>query len=125
MSITVNEVSKERYIELSLNGSVNYNSGEVIYTSLLASIQKHVGALFLFDVSKLAGRPSILQSIQTIDNIPQERIRQMGKVAVVDPITDRSTYLVAESLMQTRGLRIKWFASQEAALEWLLDDTQG
>jgi hypothetical protein len=121
MAITVTDSSNGGYVLLNIGGAVDYRSGESIYSALIDYVQKYSGSRFLVDVSGLTGRPDILQSIQAIDAFSPERIRQIHRMAIVDPVTSRAIYLVAESLMQTRGLKIKWFKKREAATEWLLE----
>lgn len=120
MAIAVAETSRGEYVHLKITGKVDYRSGESIYSALVSYVQKHAGSRFLFDVSELQGRPDILQSIQAIDAFSSEQIRQVERIAVLDPVTSRAVFLVAESLMQTRGLKIKWFKEKHPALEWLL-----
>jgi hypothetical protein len=121
MAITVTESVFDEYVHLTMTGSVDYKTGESIYASLILYIRKHAGSRFLFDVSDITGRPDIFQSIQLIDASSPEVIRQVLRIAVIDPVTSRAIYLVAESIMQTRGMKIKWFTQKDSALEWLTE----
>lgn len=120
MAFTVTETDREKYLEMALVGKVEYGSGESLYPGLIAVMDKHPDSLYLVDVTGLIGRPDVLQSLQTIEFIPSEKIQRVRKMAVVDKATNRATVLVAEAAMAQRGLRIRFFFERESAVEWLL-----
>jgi hypothetical protein len=121
MAMTVTETQQGGYLCLTVEGAVDYTSGETIHKELIPAVQRNSGSLILIDVTGLKGRPDILQSLQSIDAIPMDRLTTIRKIAVLDTTTDHYTRTVAESMMGSRGLHIKWFIDKDTATTWLME----
>jgi hypothetical protein len=121
VAFTITETIKGRYHQLKIAGTVEYGSGQALHPEVMKFLGKHPGAPFLLDITALKGRPDLLQSIQTVEEMPKDKIPLVGRLAVLDDISNRTSAIISESMMTNRGINVKFFFDEAMALNWLLE----
>jgi hypothetical protein len=121
VAFTITEADKGGFCQLTVVGTVEYGSGgQALHPAVTTFIDNHPGALFLLDVTKLKGRPDVLQSVQAVESMPKDTFELMGKLAVLDDISNRTSAIISESMMVNRRLNVKFFFDKTMAVSWLL-----
>jgi hypothetical protein len=120
VEFTITEADKGGYHQLTVVGTVEYRSGQSLHPEVIAVVGKHPGAIFLLDITKLEGRPDVLQSIQTVEAMPRETLESIRKLAILDDISNRTSAIISEMMMINRGLNVKFFFEKAMAVGWLM-----
>ena len=120
MEFTITEADKGGYYQLTVVGTVEYHFGQSLHPEVIPVIGKHPGAFFLLDITKLEGRPDVLQSIQTVEAMPRETLESIRKLGILDDISNRTSAIISEMMMVNRGLNVKFFFDEATAVTWLL-----
>jgi hypothetical protein len=121
VAFTITETDKGEYHRLTIEGTMEYGSGQAVHPEVATLIGKHPGAPFLLDITELKGRPDTLQSVHAVENMPGNKFEMVGKLAVLDDVSNRTSAVISESLMVSRGLDVKFFSDEATAMIWLLE----
>jgi hypothetical protein len=121
LQYTVVETKEGRYHRITIAGQLHFPDAWTMHQELFEIAALFPNGRFLFDITALEGRPTVLDSIQDIQAFPGEMLHQIDKVAIFDDIRNHMSAIIEETVMIKRGLNVKFFFDEAMAVSWLLE----
>ena len=122
MSMQVRLVRLRDYLDVEMEGPLDLPQLLAVIERVGKLTRDHGDERLLFDLSAIDGAPHVAAQMQLGEQVVRS-LSHLTRVASVVP-ADRITRS-SESMAQARGVRLKVFASKDAAIAWLRETEPG
>jgi len=120
MEYTIVEHPQEGYHLVQITGKLRDTDAHKLHEDIIEVADRLPEGRFLVDIRHLEGRLSVFETMGVAHSALKGVIGKIRKVAILDDITNRTSAIIAETVMAGRGLQVKFFFDEAMAIEWLL-----
>lgn len=120
MQYTITESDLGHFCVITIDGGVGNSDILELHRDIIEAIAHYHHDAFLIDIRTLLGRPELLSVMHGAGKLPPGSWEQVRKMAVLDNVGHRIDAIIAETVMNVRGLHVRFFFDETMALEWLM-----
>ena len=120
MEYNVVELLHEGYHLIQITGKLRDTDAHKLHEDILEVADRLPEGRFLVDIRHLEERLNVFETMGVAHSVLKGVIGKIRKVAILDDITNRTSAIIAETVMAGRGLQVNFFFDEAMAIEWLL-----